>query len=333
MALLNPAYGLIVPFLFVVTIPLAVLAGITTTLAFSVLMFRVAVVYIDIAVNMVPQYVTGRRIYSIPRAFASSLLTAPPTAAVAGLPPPPASLSPAESRSGSGRTTPSPTTVAAASRVPARHHRRRRTSGASFASLGSVTPVDDAFTPTTPANGLLAGGSKRASFVMVGPSIGMDRDFEGVGGWRLNGKRITTAAADDDGHHAGGHYDEDDDDDDDAAWTSLNSRLELPLDARHHRRSPSGGGATTPGGGSGDILMMKSPWAAARSMEGSPEYGGGGKRGRERREKGSAWSPNSSRQRTPNGLPLMPPPLTTMDQADGSYFPPLVSPRTARRQI
>lgn len=297
MALLNPVYGLIVPFLFVVTIPLAVLAGITTTLAFSVLMFRVAVVYIDIAVNMVPQYVTGRRIYSFPRGFANSLLTTPPAGSSLLPPPsPPKSRRGSVSVSSSGRNTPSPTNRVA----PVRHHRRRRTSGASFASVGSV---EDG------GNGLLSSGSKRTSFVMVGPSIGMDRDFEGVGGWRLNGENA----------------------EDDDAWTSLNSRLELPIDVRHHRRSPSG--ATTPGGGGGgggDFLIMK---GSARSKEGSPELGGSSKRGRERREKGSAWSPNSSRQRTPNGLPSMPPPLTTIAQTDGSYFPPMVSPKAARRPV
>lgn len=288
MALLNPVYGLIVPFLFVVTIPLAIFAGITTTLAFSVLMFRVAVVYIDIAVNMVPQYVTGRRMYPFPRGYATSLLS---TAAAASSIPPP---SPVDSRAGSGHSTPSPTV--AANRTPARHHRRRRTSGASFASIGSITPIED---------GNSLGGSMRNSFMMV-PSIGMDRDFEGVGGWRLNGKNA----------------------DDDDAWTQLNSRLELPLDhqRRQHHRSPSGGGATTPGG-TGDYLMMKSP-RATRSKEGSPESGA--KRGRERKEKGAGMSPNSSRQRTPNGLPQMPPPLTAID-TDTSYFPPMASPKSSRR--
>lgn len=290
MALLNPVYGLIVPFLFVVTIPLAIFAGITTTLAFSVLMFRVAVVYIDIAVNMVPQYVTGRRMFPFARGYTTSLLSG--AAAVSSIPPP----SPVDSRAGSGRSSPSPT--APTSRTPVRHHRRRRTSGASFASVGTVTPVED-------GGGPLLGGSMRNSF-MVMPSIGMDRDFEGVGGWRLNGRNP----------------------DDDAAWAQLNSRLELPVDhqRRHHHRSPSGGGATTPGG-TGDFLMMKGS-RPSRSKEGSPESAA--RRGRERKDKAAAMSPNSSRQRTPNGLAQMPPPLTAID-TDASYFPPIASPKTPRR--
>ncbi|KAI3400662.1 hypothetical protein diail_2374 [Diaporthe ilicicola] len=292
MAILNPVYVLIVPFLFVVTVPLAILAGITTTFAFSVLMFRVAVVYVDIAVNMVPQYLTGRRVYPFPRGYANALLNT--TEPSSNLPPSPV---------GSGSSSP------VTSRQVARHHRRRRTSGASLQSVGSITPVDDHGGAGGNGNsGLFGAGSKRNSFMMI-PSIGMDRDFEGVGGWRLGG----------------GRNPEDDDDD---AWTHINSRLELPLDyqRKHHQRSPSGGGSTTPGGGgsAGEFLMMKSP-RAARSQDRSPEKAG--KRGKEKKDKeagakiggGSALtSPNSSRVRTPTNT--LPPPLTTVTEGDG-YFP------------
>lgn len=286
MAILNPVYALIVPFLFVVTMPLAILAGITTTVAFSVLMFRVAVVYVDIAVNMVPQYLTGRRVYPFPRGYANALLAT--TEPSSNLPPSPV---------GSGSSSP------VTSRQVGRHHRRRRTSGASLQSVGSITPVDDHGSGNT--NGFGA-GSKHNSFMMI-PSIGMDRDFEGVGGWRLGGGKSP--------------------DDDDEAWTHINSRLELPLDhqRKHHQRSPSGGGSTTPGGGNaGEFLMMKSP-STARSQERSPEKGS--KRGKERKDKDGgmkigggpvAMSPNSSRVRTPTNT--MPPPLTTVAEGDG-YFP------------
>lgn len=297
MAILNPVYGLIVPFLFVVTIPLAIFAGITTTLAFSVLMFRVAVVYIDIFVRMIPQYVTGMRFSPLsPRylnAFIANRNTSPSIRPIS-----PAGTS-------SGHSTP-PLTIATNSRVihPVRHHRRRRTSGASFASVGSITPIDD-----NTNNGLHA-GNKRDSFAVVS-SLNMDRDFEGVGGWRLNGR----------------HADYDD------AWAQLNSRLELPLESqrRHHHRSPSGGGATTPGG-AGEYLVMKSP-RAMRSMDTSPESAS--RRGRERREKDglvtgiSTVSPNSSRQRTPTNF--VPTPLTAIDKIDASYFPPIPSPKSLRK--
>lgn len=291
MAILNPVYVLIVPFLFVVTIPLAIFAGITTTLAFSVLMFRVAVVYIDIAVHMVPQYVTGLRF---------SPLSRYPNAIMAGTTSPSLNRPVSPAGSSSGHSTPPLTIATNRVIIPVRHHRRRRTSGASFNSVGSITPIDDN------VNGPY-GGNKRDSFAMVS-SLNMDRDFEGVGGWRLGGK----------------HADYDD------AWAQLNSRLELPLDTqrRHHHRSPSGGGATTPGG-AGEYLVMKSP-RAMRSVDTSPN-----RRGRERKERDggvkvvSMVSPNSSRQRTPTNT--APPPFTTIDSADGSYFPPISSPQSARR--
>jgi hypothetical protein len=51
-------------------------------------------------------------------------------------------------------------------------------------------------------------------------SIGPTRDYEGVGGWRLDKSS----------------------DDDDALWTNINSRLELPADhTRRHHRSLTGG--------------------------------------------------------------------------------------------
>ena len=55
MALLNPVYGILVPFLFIVTVPLALLAGITTTLAFAVLIVRIIIVYLDVVLSLIPQ--------------------------------------------------------------------------------------------------------------------------------------------------------------------------------------------------------------------------------------------------------------------------------------
>jgi hypothetical protein len=79
--------------------------------------------------------------------------------------------------------------------------RRKRRSSGSGASGGSLTPV--------------------ASDVNFGlnQSIGPQRDFEGVGGWRLDVPS-----------------------EDDSLWTSFNSRLELPADhVRRHRRSLTSG--------------------------------------------------------------------------------------------
>ncbi|KAI0482859.1 hypothetical protein GGR56DRAFT_211113 [Xylariaceae sp. FL0804] len=52
-------------------------------------------------------------------------------------------------------------------------------------------------------------------------SAGLDRDFEGIGGWRIDSVDVDTEAADD------------------QQWYNLNSRLEIP-DHRHHFRSQSG---------------------------------------------------------------------------------------------
>ncbi|KAH7327953.1 hypothetical protein B0I35DRAFT_472717 [Stachybotrys elegans] len=191
MALLNPVYAFMVPFLFVVTVPLAVFAGITTTCAFCVLILRVIVVYIDIALSLVPQSLLGRKPRHLRFVHANGV----------------------SSRSPSNRSdSPSP-------HVNIGRRRRRRPSSVSAISGGSTTPVGDA------GLGLI-------------PSVGPERDFEGLGGWRVA-------------------------DGDDTIWTTINSRLELPdrQGNRNHHRTPSGG-LTTPGEGS--YLMMK---GRARSPE------------------------------------------------------------------
>jgi hypothetical protein len=60
MTLLNPAYAIIVPFLLIFTLPLAIFATITTTLAFSILLFRVILVYIELGLSIIPYYLLGR---------------------------------------------------------------------------------------------------------------------------------------------------------------------------------------------------------------------------------------------------------------------------------
>ncbi|KAI1107437.1 hypothetical protein F4804DRAFT_160388 [Jackrogersella minutella] len=124
-----------------------------------------------------------------------------------------------------------------------RHRRRRKTQGS--ASSGSITPSTslDGFALTS--------------------SIGLERDFEGIGGWRLDRVDIDADAADD-------HQ-----------WYNLNSRLDIP-DRRHHVRSQSGGAVLS--GGSGLGLYMNGANVTAA-------YNPDGLRMR--------MSPNSSRSRTP----------------------------------
>lgn len=55
----NPVHPVVFCFLFVFTIPLAIIATITTTVAFSILLFRVALVYIELALAVIPYYTFG----------------------------------------------------------------------------------------------------------------------------------------------------------------------------------------------------------------------------------------------------------------------------------
>jgi hypothetical protein len=161
MALLNYTYGFILPFILLLSIPLAIFAAITTTLACAILLFRVLLVYAELAVAVIP-YILGL----------ATTKQSPP------------------------RTKSFPNSNV----VPVRR-RKRRSSGGSGASGGSITPV--------------------ASDINFGlnQSIGLQRDFEGVGGWRLDVPS-----------------------EDELLWTSFNSRLELPTDhVRRHRRSLTSG--------------------------------------------------------------------------------------------
>lgn len=243
MGLVNPLYALtIIPSLVLVTIPLAILATITTTLAISVLFLRVLTVYLDLVVSFVPQTLAkssspspqqqkSQQSQHQHRPRSLKLGQSPPP------PPPPLVLSSPHSSTRS-----------------LHHHRRRRRSSASVVS--------------TPAAVI---GERGLGLI---PSVGADRDYEGIGGWRRG--------------HGGGPGQSDDDDE--LAWTTVNPPLQLQL-PRHHARSASGpssgvvaaAGPTTPGEG-GTYLVMRSGRAR------SPEV-----------QMGKRASPNCSRARTPSG--------------------------------
>lgn len=59
MALLSPSYSALLPFLLIFSIPLAIFATATTIIAFFILSIRVAGIYIDLAIAIVPYYFTG----------------------------------------------------------------------------------------------------------------------------------------------------------------------------------------------------------------------------------------------------------------------------------
>lgn len=240
MGVLNPVYALVIPSLVFITIPLAVLAGITTTLAFSVLIVRVLAVYLDIVISLIPQSLSG---------------TTPAGAA--------SSSSPMYRRLNGLKTPSSPTSPSASSQQTPRalrHHRRRRSSASAISGGGSASSVSER------GLGLI-------------PSVGAERDFEGIGGWRVGR----------------------DEDQDDVAWTTVNppppERSPLIHLPRHHARSASGR-PTTPGEG-GPYLMMKS--GRTRSPETRPS---------------KRASPNSSRARTPTGPRLS---FAPLGQPDGYF--------------
>ncbi|KAK0630614.1 hypothetical protein B0T17DRAFT_616245 [Bombardia bombarda] len=346
MALINPVHGLVVPFLCVFTIPLAIFAGITTILAFSVLMFRAAVVYLDIAFALILQYFMGRSKSRIATATGSVHHRNKSTSSP---------ISPTTTTSSaSGYSTPSPVSpyhppgsayyqpagglsAASGHRSPdRRHHRRRKSSygcggtvrhsrrssqaSISMASVGTITPIREG--SATPA-GAACGSSQSQSGLT--PSVGIDRDFEGIGGWRL------------------------DDGDDSDDWAKINSRLELPLDhrsssmsaassaARHQRLQSAG--PTTPG--DGPWLMMKPTSASAtkgrRVLPEDKDWERNAAKGKGRVGMGgssASSSPNSSRVRMGGLHSITTPPtaiLTAMDQQQRDGYFPMISPKTTRK--
>lgn len=175
MALLNPVYSLILPFLFIFTLPIALFACLTTFLAFSILAFRVVLIYIELAFAVIPYYLLGAR---------------------------PAATYLKRSKSFQNQPTVSPA-----------RRKRRGSASSSQSATGSLTPVSS------------------ETVMGLSQSVGPTRDYEGVGGWRLDKSS----------------------DDEDALWTGINSRLELPADhTRRHHRSLTGGSMP------GDIRLNRS---------------------------------------------------------------------------
>ncbi|KAL2760335.1 hypothetical protein ACRALDRAFT_2038997 [Sodiomyces alcalophilus JCM 7366] len=262
MALISASYIVIFPFIMFFTIPLAILAGVTTTISFAILMFRLLLVYVQLFMSLLPSCLTPIRHswhapygpVSLPPSPISSLGSSPPgeSAPVSSVP-----LLTNASRSLS------------LNRIPQRRRpRSRRLSSTSAAGRDVSAP------PLASENGGNVG---------LIPSIGIGRDFEGIGGWRLGC----------------------DDETDDERWAMINSRLEffdrMHQGARHHRRASSGG---TDGG-----LTMKGRRRSRRphSVVNSPASV----------RSVARVSPNSSRARMP-GVSYSDRAPT---EDDGEYFP------------
>lgn len=199
--------ALLLPPLLLLSLPLFFSAVLTTSLAFFTLLFRVLLIYAEIALALLR---TNLAPHASPR---STLPTAQLTLAhkPTTQPPSPSRLQP----------------------------RRLSSSGASTLKAGekrsgSTTPL----APSTSGLGIYSSSN---------PS----RDFEGLGGWRVN----------------------DDDEEEDVLWTGMNSRLELPAEEKkgkrkHHQRSYTGGSA-----GFGYTGVERS--LGKGRMEGSGWRGGG----------------------------------------------------------
>lgn len=168
----NLLFALVPPLLLLFSIPLAALALLTTTLAFSTLLVRVLIVYIELAL-VVAHNQFFRRV--------PSKTTQPP---------------------GKGN-------LSSSTSGHQRRKSRRSSAGSAGSEQGSITPK--------------AGDTGNFGLIT---STGIDRDFEGVGGWRFSGP-----------------------DEEDPQWTSTNSRLELPAAVgelkRKHNRSLTSGGLST----------------------------------------------------------------------------------------
>lgn len=155
----NPFYLLAPPALLIISVPLAIFAGITTCIAFGLLLIRVSIVYFELGFALLRSWLISARAKTEPKEPSS----------------------------------------------PARSPQRRRRSSV----LSSPSSQEFRRPPL-----------KSDSYVTLLGAGAPDRDYEGVGGWRVEG-----------------------DEADDALWLGMNSRLELPLSGsgqRRHQRSLTG---------------------------------------------------------------------------------------------
>ncbi|KAI0904672.1 hypothetical protein F4824DRAFT_517614 [Ustulina deusta] len=203
MLFFSPLKFFVFPFVFLVALPLALCAGVTTIVAFLVLFLRLFLVYFDVGLETLRYALIGHATHA--RYIASH-------------------GTPAVTPGSSVNSTPLPSPAVTTSR-----HRRR---GKRHGSGGG---------------GLITPGSGFDGFSAVTPSIGLERDFEGVGGWRLESTDVDT------------------DNPEERQWCNLNSRLENPY-GRHHFRTQSGGAILSGPTGSG-ILARPSFMTRSHSPE------------------------------------------------------------------
>ncbi|KAG9256460.1 uncharacterized protein F5Z01DRAFT_510946 [Emericellopsis atlantica] len=170
----SPLSLLVLPSILCASIPLAVFATFTTIFAFSVLIIRALLIYVDLALYLLPR----SQIQTAAKPITPLPLSSP---------------------------------VLSTSLAKRHHHRRRRSSVASSTVSDPPTSL-----------GLI-------------PSLGPDRDYEGIGGWRVS--HGTQEGKDD-------------------PWVTVNPR---PTSSHtHHHRTPSAG-PTTPGTEGYLVMKRRSP--------------------------------------------------------------------------
>ncbi|KZF23484.1 hypothetical protein L228DRAFT_260305 [Xylona heveae TC161] len=237
MAVLNPLYAVFPGLLFILALPLMGFAVVTSVLAFSTLSIRAIIVYIEMGMAFIHNFLFSSNHKSTPyhpitRAHPHSPLTA-------------------VRLSSGGTGGHGPAFAHHAQVVPVLQHqhqhqhphqhqqayaqphaagqarqprRKKRRSSTSVSDQGpSMTIPLGATTPGAVGGGGGPGGGTNA--------LNLDRDFEGMGGWRYP-----------------------DAPEDDRTWSSFNSRLELPALAlgertrtkRNHNRSLTSGSLPTP---------------------------------------------------------------------------------------
>lgn len=214
------------PLVLIVSIPFAAFAAFTTSIAFFVLFIRLLIVYFDLGIALIH----------------SALRPLPPS------PPSPSTTKKDPILLHSQPPTPGHETA---------KPRRRRSS-----LVGTATPPQNGPHASSTQNTM----TKTASFASLVGTGTANRDYEGVGGWRL-----ATS-----------------DDDEEALWLNLNSRLELPVTSspasRRHKRSASSTSQSlrsSPEMGRSPLLMRaRTPGTASPEGYFSLQpLGGGGERG------------------------------------------------------
>ncbi|KAF2969520.1 hypothetical protein GQX73_g4042 [Xylaria multiplex] len=193
MLFFNPLKFFVLPLVFIVALPLALCAGVTTIIAFLVLFLRLFLVYFDVGLETLQYALIGHSTHA-------RYITSHGT--------------PATTPGSSTNSTTPPSPAAAATTF--RYRRRAKQQGGGDSGLATPVPAFNGFAAVT-------------------PRISLERDFEGVGGWRLESVDVDTDGTDE------------------QQWCNLNSRLENPY-RRHHFRSQSGG-AVIPTGSKATVRL------------------------------------------------------------------------------